>query len=94
MSTDESNATDWDAVGYCLASVYRQRVLRALNDDPAMPSELREELDIDMAAVSEQIGNLRERGLVQLLVPEETRKGRIYGLTEKGRQVHEEVESR
>lgn len=94
MSDAESNATDWEAVGYCLGSVNRRRLLKALADGPAMPSELRDDLGLVGSSVSNQLGNLREHGLVQLLVPEETRKGRIYGLTEKGRQVHEEVESR
>jgi len=78
---------DWDTVGTVTASQYRREVLEALDDQPATPKRLATDLGHDIAHVSRGLQELREDGLVELLVPEEKQKGRIYGSTEKGSEV-------
>jgi hypothetical protein len=36
---------------------------------------------------------LRERSLVDLLVSDDRKKGRVYGLTERGRQIWQTIEA-
>lgn len=81
------DSMNWEHVGYIKASDYRKAVLLALDGKPQVPSELEERTGIDIAHVSRATGELREKGLVTLLVPEETKKGRVYGLTDEGREL-------
>ena len=91
MSTD-TGETDWEQVGFVLASDYRTRVLHALTDGPAMPTELGERASLDLTHVSRTLTELRDHDIAELLVPEERTKGRIYGLTEAGEEVAVEVD--
>ncbi len=83
---------DWDLVGYVISSSYRQAVLTTLAESPATPSSIADETGIAMAHVSAALTDLRDRDLVQLLVPESRRKGRVYGLTEHGEAVVEVID--
>lgn len=80
---------DYDDVGYVVASTYRQIVMKRLAARPAIPSKIAEDTDVKIAHVSRALQELREKDLVELLVPEDRKKGRIYGLTEKGEGVVE-----
>lgn len=82
--TDDEQTTNWDRIGHILASTYREQTLRALADQPQTPSQLAERCSEDIANISRALSDLRERDLVTLLVPEERKKGRIYGLTDEG----------
>lgn len=82
---------DYDAVGFVVASDYRVAVLEELARGPGVPSKLAERTGFAIAHVSRTLGKLRDRGLVELLVPESRKKGRIYGITEAGESVHERV---
>ncbi|MUV60013.1 winged helix-turn-helix domain-containing protein [Halobacterium sp. CBA1126] len=91
MASDTSGI-DWELVGYVAASDYRTRVLAALADDPATPTTISERSDLDVTHVSRSLRELRERGVVELLVPEERSKGRIYGLTDDGAAIASKAE--
>lgn len=80
---------DWDAVGFIRSSGYREAVLEALEDGPETPKDLAQSSDVGIAHVSRALGEMRDRDVVELLVDEDTRKGRIYALTEKGEEVAE-----
>lgn len=86
MSSDTSGI-DWELVGYVAASDYRTRVLAALADDPATPTTISERSGLDVTHVSRSLTELREHEIVELLVPEERSKGRIYGLTDTGNAI-------
>jgi DNA-binding transcriptional ArsR family regulator len=79
--TDDVN---WTAVGYVEASDHRQRVVAALDDGPATPTTVAERTDLPLSNVSRALHDLRDHEAVELLVPEDTHKGRIYGLTDTG----------
>lgn len=84
---------EWDEIGYIISSKYRVTVLRELAGGPATPSRIATDSNISIAHVSRALQELRDRGLVELLVPEDRRKGRIYGITDKGHEVWGEIQS-
>ena len=86
---------DWDTVSYVIRSQYRVDVLERLSEGPATPSRIARDKDIAIAHVSRALGGLREddRDMVELLVSEDQKKGRVYGITDKGERVWERLES-
>lgn len=86
---DDEEGPDWDTIGYVLSSDHRQTVLDS--NGPRTPTGISNASDLSVTHVSRQLNGLRERGLVELLVPEDRRKGRIYGLTDTGRDVSAQV---
>lgn len=87
-----STEADWDAVSFIVASNYRVAVYQNLADGPAIPSKIAEETGVTIAHVSRALNTLRDKGLVELLVPEDRRKGRVYGMTDQGSQIVEKVD--
>ncbi|MFC7057249.1 winged helix-turn-helix domain-containing protein [Halovenus salina] len=83
----QTDKLNWDAVGVVASSRYRGLALVALNDSPATPSDIAETADEDIAHVSRAIQELKEHGLVELLVDEDRQKGRYYGVTADGAAV-------
>lgn len=70
-------------------SSHRRSVAEGLRDGgPSTPSTLAERLDggMDVTHVSRALGDLRDVGAVELLVPDEKRKGRVYAVTDAGRR--------
>jgi DNA-binding MarR family transcriptional regulator len=90
----ETNGIDWDALGFVAASDYRCAVVAALDaDGPATPTTLADRTDLELTHVSRTLTELRDRDVVELLVPEERTKGRIYGLTDSGETIAEKSEA-
>jgi DNA-binding transcriptional ArsR family regulator len=73
------------------AGEYRRRVVAQLQSAPQTPTELAAAEGMDLSHVSRALGELREHDAVTLLVPEETKKGRVYGLTDDGEAAAEVV---
>ncbi|MFB6142263.1 MAG: hypothetical protein ABEJ30_02845 [Halorientalis sp.] len=81
----------WHLVGYVRSSQYRDDTLCYLFDEgPSMPSEIASGTDHVLPHVSRALSELREEGAVEVLVPEETQRGRIYGLSATGEAVAEQ----
>lgn len=86
-------ADPWEAASYILSSSYRQRVVsRLAGAGPATTSRLAEQTGISQPHVSRALRELQAEGIVELLVPEERKRGRIYGLTETGERCHRLVD--
>jgi len=85
---------DWDVVGYVISSDHRTVVLRRLADGPATPTQIASDVDLSVTHVSRALRSLRDRDLVELLVPEERRKGRVYGITTEGTEIWALIESK
>ena len=83
----------WDDIGLVISSQYRVAVLRSLAEGPATPSRIADDVDLSISHISRALGTLRERSLVELLVSEDQKKGRVYGITERGEAVWETIES-
>jgi DNA-binding MarR family transcriptional regulator len=67
--------------------------MRRLVESAATPARIAEDAEAGIAHISRALQELREQGLVELLVSEERRKGRVYGLTEDGARVWEQIET-
>lgn len=85
--------SDWDHVGYVISSRYRVAVMRELAKGPRTPTKIAESCETGIANVSRALQGLREHSLVELLVSEERKKGRVYGFTDKGNRVWEQIDS-
>ena len=88
-------AEDWDMISFVIRSQYRVAVLERLAEGPATPSRIAADKDIAIAHVSRALGGLREgeRDMVELLVSEEQKKGRVYGITDRGERVWDRLQS-
>jgi DNA-binding MarR family transcriptional regulator len=76
----------WDAAGFVASSRYRLAVCEYLADDgPGLPSGIATETGLAQPHVSRALSELRDRDIVELLVPESQQKGRLYDLTRSGR---------
>lgn len=73
-------------------STYRLAVLRQLSESDMIPTKIADETDIGIAHVSRTLNELREMDVVELLVEEDTKMGRVYGITEEGEETLEYVE--
>ena len=82
----------WDKVSYVISSRYRVETIRRLSEGPATPSLIASDRELSIAHVSRALQELRDAELVDLLVSEDRKKGRVYGITDKGMQVWETIE--
>ena len=72
-------------------STYRQRVLKALEDDVLMPTEIAERSNIKTNHVSKVLSELKSKELIEIINPE-ARKGRLYRLKNDGKEVLDKLE--
>jgi DNA-binding MarR family transcriptional regulator len=86
-------STDWDDISFVISSRYRIAALRRLSVGPATPSQIATDAEMGIAHISRALQGLRERSLVDLLVSDDRKKGRVYGMTEKGDEVWEKIEA-
>ena len=86
---------EWDLISYVVRSQYRVDVLERLVEGPATPSQIAADEDIAITHVSRALSGLREddHRMVELLVSEEQKKGRVYGITDRGERVWNRLES-
>ncbi|WP_416839606.1 ArsR family transcriptional regulator [Haloferax sp. DFSO52] len=82
----------WDSAGYIASSRYRLTVCEYLSaNGSGLPSRIAVETDLAQPHVSRALSELREQGIVELLVPDSQQKGRLYGLTDLGELAYERV---
>lgn len=86
--------TDWDGVSEVISSQYRTATMKALHVQPKTPSEIAEGTNLSTAHISRALKQLKELNMVELLVSEDRKKGRIYGTTDYGAPIAEEVANR
>jgi DNA-binding HxlR family transcriptional regulator len=79
----------WDTISFVISSDYRLLVVDQLAAGPEIPSRIEadERKHVLTEHVSRALGELRDRELVELRVPDDQEKNRFYGLTEQGEQV-------
>lgn len=76
-------------VGYIKGSKHRTVVIERLAQSPAIPKEIKSDTDRPYSRISDALNDLRSRGLVELLVPDDQQKGRLYKLTDRGESAWE-----
>jgi DNA-binding MarR family transcriptional regulator len=87
-----SSDLDYNALSLVARSQYRQLTVEELEGGPSTPSEIARRTNNDRSPISRALCRLRDEGVVELLVEEETKKGRYYALTEEGHQVLKALE--
>lgn len=85
--------SDWNEIGFVISSRYRVLVLERLMEGPATPSQIATDIEQGITHVSRALQGLRGRDVVELLVSEDRRKGRVYGITDKGTRLWKKMES-
>jgi predicted transcriptional regulator len=80
----------WDDVGFALRSKQRKELLLLLKTEKT-PSQLAKNLKSSLSNVSLKLADLEKRNLIYCLNPNE-KKGRIYSLTKKGKQIVKKIE--
>lgn len=86
-TTSDASNYDYEAVGFVTSSSYRQSILECLGDQPKTPGQIANACEFSITHVSRGLSELREQGIVDLLVSEERSKGRFYGVTDRGQEV-------
>jgi DNA-binding transcriptional ArsR family regulator len=85
-------SVDWDDISFVISSRYRVASLRRLAEGPATPSQIAADEDVGIAHVSRALQALRDHDLVELLVSDHRKKGRVYGLTDDGEATWETID--
>jgi DNA-binding MarR family transcriptional regulator len=86
-------SSDWDKVSNVISSRYRVAALERPAAGPATPSTIASDQDLLIAHISRALQTLQDADLVTLLVSEDRRKGRVYGLTDTGEDVWETIQA-
>ncbi|MBA7585156.1 hypothetical protein ES708_27126 [subsurface metagenome] len=81
---------DWNLVGFIKASKYRRNILFELEKGRKTPLELSTTLNMYISHISKSLKELTEKKIIVCLTPKQ-RKGKIYSLTELGRQIAKEI---
>ena len=78
-------------ISYVQVSQYRTKVMKALDGEVKIPSNIARDSGIRTNHISKVLSELKEHELVECINPE-VRKGRLYRHTEKGEQVVKNLE--
>ena len=73
-------------ISYVKISTYRTKVMKSLDDEVKIPSQIAKDSDILQNHISAVLKQLKEHELVECINPE-VRKGRLYRLTDTGEEV-------
>ena len=73
-------------MSYVEISKYRSKVMKALEDDVKIPSQIAKDSEIRQNHISKVLSELKAHELVECINPE-VRKGRLYRLTDKGNEL-------
>ena len=77
-------------MSYVEISKYRTKVMKALEDDVKIPSQIAKDSEIRQNHISKVLSELKAHELVECINPE-VRKGRLYRLTDKGEELVENI---
>ena len=80
-----------DKVKYVNKSSYRRNGLKAIGDYVKIPTQIANDSGVLRNHVSNVLRELKEKELVEWLNPE-SRKGRLYRLSEEGRDILDDIE--
>ena len=70
-------------ISYVQISSYRAKVMKSLEGDVKIPSQIAKDSEIRQNHISKVLSELKAHELVECINPE-VRKGRLYRLTDKG----------
>ena len=73
-------------ISYVQISTYRTKVLKSLDDEVKIPSQIAKDSEIRQNHISKVLSELKAHEMVECINPE-VRKGRLYKLTPKGDEI-------
>jgi len=82
---------DWQLVSFVKASEVRKKILRNLREGQQTPTGLKNRCGETMPRISSVLKELEKYGLIKNLTPN-VRKGKIFKITELGKEILEKVE--
>ena len=77
-------------ISYIKISKYRTEVMKSLDGEVLIPTQIARNLDIRTNHISKVLTDLKAHGLVECINPE-VRKGRLYRLTENGEKIVDKI---
>lgn len=80
-----------EEINYVKRSEYRLRVMKSLDGEVKIPSEIAKDAQIFQNHISNTLRQLREHNLIECINPE-VKRGRLYRHTDKGKQVVNNLE--
>jgi predicted transcriptional regulator len=80
-----------EEIEYINRSQYRIKVMKSLDGEVKIPSEIANDTEIFQNHISNTLRQLKEHELVECINPE-VRKGRLYRLTDKGDEIVKNLE--
>lgn len=86
MSKELSESEIWEIIGFIKISPTRYQILKTIEDDFMMPSEIARYTGLRITQVSNALHDLKKRELVYCL-NEHVSKGRLYQNTELGLEI-------
>lgn len=78
-------------LNYVQISTYRTKVMKSLDDDVKMPTQIAKTSGIRTNHISNVLRQLKEHELVECINPE-VKKGRLYRLTDNGEIIVKHIE--
>ena len=79
-----------NAISLLKSSSYRSKIIKSIGNDTLTPSEISHKINIRLNHVSIFLRELKENKLVKCL-NEESRKGRLYELTQLGKNANNKL---
>lgn len=73
-------------ISYIKISKYRTEVMKSLDGEVLIPTQIARNLDIRTNHISKVLTDLKAHGLVECINPK-VRKGKLYRLTDKGYEI-------
>lgn len=73
-------------ISYVQISKYREKTLKSIGDDVKIPTNIAKDSGIRTNHISKVLSELKSKEIVEC-INEEARKGRLYRLTETGKDV-------
>ena len=77
-------------MSYVKISTYRTKVMKSLDDEVKIPSQIAKDSDIRVNHISKVLSELKAHELIECINPE-VRKGRLYRHTDKGEIVSKNI---
>lgn len=88
---EEEEKEIWRLYAFLTASDVRREIALSLDGGPLTPTQIADDKGLNISHVSQKLGELSERGVIECINPER-RKGRLYTLTEEGMDAIEKLE--
>ena len=83
---DKDNDELLKLTSYVLISKYRERTLKSIGDNVKIPTHIAKDSGIRTNHISKVLSELKSKDIVEC-INEEARKGRLYRLTDTGKEV-------